>query len=232
MRLSGGRLIKTFRSVTLLFLIALMLSTGCTRGRNNVFEAGAFDYQWNVYPFRVGVTSNTDVFSVKAVELTLCYGLYEENTKYSPKRMYTSSGFEDAKIFLAVYFCDGREDYKTSLQVREFKNIENYYYIKTVPEEELFTREYSYTEDLKNGTTYRHHEVVTVPREIFNREKGDFAIKLVTFREPFAEGDDYCSTNMTTVELKYETIDHNAYMIIILFFVLVLFARKYFPFPQ
>lgn len=32
--------------------------------------------------------------------------------------------------------------------------------------------------------------------------------------------------------LKYETIDHNAYMIIILFFVLVLFARKYFPFPQ
>lgn len=32
--------------------------------------------------------------------------------------------------------------------------------------------------------------------------------------------------------LKYETLDHNAYMIIILFFVLVLFARKYFPFPQ
>ena len=32
--------------------------------------------------------------------------------------------------------------------------------------------------------------------------------------------------------LKYEANDHNAYMIIILFFVLVLFARKYFPFPQ
>ena len=32
--------------------------------------------------------------------------------------------------------------------------------------------------------------------------------------------------------LKYEQLDHNAYMIIILFFVLVLFARKYVPFPQ
>ena len=32
--------------------------------------------------------------------------------------------------------------------------------------------------------------------------------------------------------LKYEQNDHNAYMIMILFFVLVLFARKYFPFPQ
>ena len=32
--------------------------------------------------------------------------------------------------------------------------------------------------------------------------------------------------------LKYEANDHNAYMIMILFFVLVLFARKYFPFPQ
>lgn len=32
--------------------------------------------------------------------------------------------------------------------------------------------------------------------------------------------------------LKYETIDHNAYMMIVLFFVLVLAARKYVPFPQ
>lgn len=32
--------------------------------------------------------------------------------------------------------------------------------------------------------------------------------------------------------LKYEQNDYNAYMIMILFFVLVLFARKYFPFPQ
>ena len=116
--------------------------------------------------------------------------------------------FTDSGLILAIYFCRWEDRFITSSrrEFSDYRNVENHYFLKALCEEEAFSGEYSFDMNVGLRTSYKHHEVVTVPCEIFSREKGDFAIKLVFFHALLPGNSGYIVSEWDFLGLGYEMI--------------------------
>lgn len=204
-----------YRVVLLLLILSMALSaTGCGWNSDKYkFEIGHFDYTFTPDSIMMGAKSKTDTFAKDAVSVELYYGVhnigYDERYGTDPKSRYTLSAFPDEKILFALYVCDTEFslDVVNSMNFEDYKNIDNYYFVKEIFEDEAFSEEYGFNMTYLQGVTYNHHETITIPAELLNKEKGSFSIKILAFQGPLSDSGIYHTTNGSHIELDYEIVD-------------------------
>ena len=187
-----------------MILIVSLFAMGCRDNSEEMYKAGYFDYMWSVQDIIMsGVTAKTDTFSIDSVNLQLYYGLYD--VAYGNNLDGYRQEPED-KVVFALYICDEEHKYDVAnnCEVTDYKNIDNYYFIKEISEDEAASEEYGYTHTYRDGVEYNHSETLTIPKEFLNKDKGTFLIKLVNYIEPKDESDNYYSLQCGSIWLDYE----------------------------
>lgn len=216
MRRTANKTMKpVYRVVLLLLMLSLALSlTGCRLNSDTYkFKSGYFGYTFTPEPIMMGAKSNTDIFTKDNVSFELYYGVYdiEDTEEYNtdPKDTHRRPFLGDVKIFFALYICDAEFalDVSNDMEFNDYKNIENYYFLKEISEEEAFSEEYGFNMGILRGITYNHHETISIPAEIFTEEKGSFAIRLVAFQGPLTGSGTYYTSTSRGIELDYEVME-------------------------
>lgn len=115
----------------------------------------------------------------------------------------------DAKIVLALYLSFNSNDaylYDFDGEYADFRNPpDTGYFLREISEEEACSDEYAYNEDT-NSFPFQHHERITVPRELFDKEKkvGRFWITIMGFVDLNDQERGYISTSGGAFELYYK----------------------------
>ncbi|MCL2677773.1 MAG: hypothetical protein FWE85_01820, partial [Clostridiales bacterium] len=129
--------------------------------------------------FFCGAKSDTVVFDSDSVEIDFYFGHANSviPSLNNPNPTYTHTpdwpvpeGYE--RVSIAAYFY--RYGYNDSSfgEFADYRNIENFYFIKEFDPEEFLTEQYAatYTTSgilgLKRSTAFNHHETFTIPKEI------------------------------------------------------------------
>lgn len=205
---------RVFRVLLILLMVSL-LTEGCEQ--KSKLEKG-FDYTFTPNSIMFGVKFGTDTFSKNNVTFDLYYGVYDigyaQKNNADPKSNYLKEGYET--ISFGLYICEA--DYSLNIvndmEISDYKMIDNHYFVKEISEEEAFSDEYGFTMSYWNGITYNHSEKITIPSSFFKNETGSFVVKLIAFREPMAEVDDYHIAMIHYIEIDYQVIDENTIKIV------------------
>ena len=210
MNLIKGKLARVFFGALCVLLALCMTFTGC--GQFERVEDGVKkESKRRNRPIQFMATANSEFFEIDNVSFDLYYGLYNtedyDGTEGDPKNTYRRD--IDDKPFFGLYVCDSEffYDVHNDLEFTDYTAIYNYFFIRKISEEDAFSGEYGYTKDYWKGLTYNHCETITVPREIFSKNNGVFAIKIVGFQEPYGEIDTYYTTTTGYIDFKYQVID-------------------------
>ena len=186
-------------------LMCLIFSlTGCG------YQTGDFSYEYSStragIPPMVGIKSKTNKFSVDSVTFDLYYGLYDMNSERKPREQYG----DNVDVFFAIYVSDTSSDhlYPKGSNVDNYRELEKHYFIKSIEDEQAFTEEYGYTVDNAKGVSYNHSEPITIPKEVFKQQKGEFKIKLITFKQQFRDSE-HKIYDYENIYLGYEIIEGN-----------------------
>ena len=202
-------MIRKMKCALLLLLAFCMLFTGCRREVNSVFEKDSIGGA-----IRIGVKSETDVFDIDNVTLDLYYSFWDidycQKYKTPPKNSYIFADMGDDIIF-GMYFCDSEsyDDVCNDEFISNYMNIDGHYYVKSISDEEAFTEEYGF----QSGKKCNHSEKITIPKEIFSKEKEYLVIKIIGFQEPLTEGGEYYTNRSGYIDLEYRKIDENTVQI-------------------
>ena len=172
------KIFKRFCAMFLVSLITLFSAASCQRQ----FEGGFFNYRLETYSIMLGARSDTDTFSKDDVRFELYYGLYNADHFDQERLDHWAKGESDVTFF-AMYICDESEAPATAngLRFSDYKTIENHYFVKEISAAEGYTSEYGFTVHWAKGITYRHHETIVIPSDVFTKEKGTFLIKITPF---------------------------------------------------
>ncbi|MBO5357432.1 MAG: hypothetical protein J6A95_06645 [Clostridia bacterium] len=173
------------------------------------YQAGDFSYEYSSMqlgaPPMVGIKAKTNKFSLDNVTFDLYYGFYDMNSERKPREQYGNN----VDVFFAVYACEASSDhlYPKGDEIEDYRELEKHYFIKSIEDEQAFTEEYGYTFDIA-GASYNHSEPITVPKEVFKEQKGEFKIKLITFKQLFSHSK-HKIYDYENIYLGYEIIEGN-----------------------
>lgn len=168
------------------------------------YRLGDFEYSMTGNgPMKSGVKSKTNVFDKSDVTLKLHYGFYEKN-----EYVFGYWQYPEDKVLVAMYIYDADCGHviTNDCEVEDYKNIDNYYFIKEISQEEMFSEEYAYSNKFMSGMTYEHSEFITIPEEFFKDDGGTVVIRFVSYIEPMEERDNYYSMHVIGIKLDYEMI--------------------------
>lgn len=200
--------------VVIILLISTLVVMGCEKKK---LEVG-FGYTFTPDEIMFGMRSDTDTFFKDDVTFDIYYGVHDigHDKKHNtdPKSRYRKEGNET--IFFGLYICSEAHclDIMNDMEVSDYKEIDAYYFVKEISEEEAFTEEYGFRMSYWKGITYNHNEEITIPAEFFVEQKGSFVVKLIAFHEPVVEGDNYYVSTARHIEFDYEAIGENTIKII------------------
>ena len=200
----------------LLLLVAVLLMAGCRH--EAAYEKG-FGYTFTPHPIMFGARMESDLFDRDAVTLDIYYGVhdmgYDEKYDHDPRTRYRKEGYET--IFFGLYTCAGEHqlDVVNDMQIPDYRNIPNYYFVREIGEEEAFSGEYGFTMGYWRGITYNHKETITIPAELLTGTRGSIAVRLVAFHEPLEEGGPYYTSTAGGIELDYQLQEDGRIQIIL-----------------
>ena len=131
---------------------------------------------------RYSVTSNGTSFDVDDVTLDFYYGL--GSTSYYGLNPFYRTDPASYFCHFALTFYDGQYYSENSPKVEnDYHDLEGYYFIRTLSHD-VFTSddyfcwyEWSF-KSLSKQIVFNHHEMLTVPREVFERGCGSFVFQL------------------------------------------------------
>lgn len=198
--------------ISVLFVVVFL--AGCYKQQAN-FESGYFGYTNHPPQIMIGVRSETDTFSRDNIIFDLYYGFhdigYDEKYNHDPKGSYLAANRKN--VILCLYFGHYLiDDFEFNGEFKDYKSLENHYFVKEISEEDAFSDEYGYTMTYRNGITYNHYETVAVPQECLIENEygiGFIRIELMAFCEPLNEDDYYYTSANGVLGLRYENIDDN-----------------------
>lgn len=176
-----------------------------THTTNQEFQAGDFTYQNRGTSMKQGVKSDTDTFAIDGVALELFYGFYESDaSNYDGAYMGTGTN----TVLFAVYVCDSEEALTIycPMEFDDYRLVDNHIFIREIPYEEAFSGDYGYSMD-KKGITYKHHEQITIPSDVFTEEKGEFEIQICSFKRLDDVTGYVTATGPSSIKLRYEKVD-------------------------
>ena len=208
---ASSTITRNLVAVIILLTIVFPLA-GCSEKES--FSMG-FGHSAFSIVLKLGVRSDTDVFNIDDVTLDFYYGIFDAD-RYkngeNPRIYYTSTDWENEKIIFSLYACEYEHNGSilSSNEFDDYKQIDNQYLLKEIPEEEAFSEEYSYRMSTCRGVIYNHHgENLKLPKELFTKDYGMLQLLLVSFQEPMTEDDCYLKTKVMTHALHYEKIDED-----------------------
>ncbi len=188
--------IKRIVSAVLSILLLLMNILCFTSCRYPKYKIGIFDEEWiSRGDVKIGVSSDTNVFSKDNIVLDLHIGLYETPFRISDLWGGTVSTYDEANTFEDNYHimftaCNPF-DWDT-LSVEDYKHMESMYYLKEIKMNTLLdTNDYCYSQNQITGLQYNHKETIKIPEELIVGDNGEFVITFLYLYKPHAEGEEY-----------------------------------------
>ena len=161
-------------------------------------------------PIKMGMKSKTDIFKVDDVTFDIYYGMYEEGDE-TPKSSYKRG---DEYPFFVMYMSEyNLTNYESNI-IDDYKNAGTNYFIKEISGEEAFSGEYAYILDdgfLASDVEYKHHETITIMKELFSKAKGTIIIRIYAI--VVSEGDEYRISEGAAVRINYEFISEDTVQI-------------------
>ncbi len=157
--------------------------------------------------------SDTNVFDIDNVTLTLSYGAHELDflgrADDNPKEQLPITS-QNNQLALYIWLCN-----KTSYKEKE-ENSNCGTIIRIVEEEEIFSQEYGYIDTpffISNGIIYKHNETITIPSYMFENEYGTVYIRfsfLVAKKTPVFIDGKICSFYAEVyIPIKYKKIEND-----------------------
>ena len=160
---------------------------------------------------RYKVESDEVQFNIDGVSLDYYFGGNGANGEMNP---FYPTDKKAQFICFALNFYDGQyynaKHYESNMftfyALSDYHDIEGYYFIKTLLYDEFNSDEY-YVVTRNNGKhTFNHHETITVPREVFERESGSFVFQITEIW--FSEALNQCGTVVeNSIFVDYDFID-------------------------
>jgi len=124
---------------------------------------------------------------------------------------------EDAQpVCFALYFYDGQYAFNEGILPHrvdrfeyDYHDVESYYFLKTIAYDAFLSDDYRFnrsTVSFGNRKEFNHHEVLTVPKEVFERESGSFVFQIaeVWFSQTLNQ---YCLCVDNFIYVDYDLID-------------------------
>ena len=178
---------------------AVLATAVCTSCSKPALEIG-FDYEgYLMSGIQCAVRSDRTEFPVNDVTLDCYFSLGDINENSWPD--YKLYGF-------ALYFLLEENIFSISCQdpIDDYKEIENYYFVKEIGAEDYDPEEYAMEISFWKGKTFRHHETLTVPEEVFSKEEGVFLFNVASYRYSEETDEVYCGKN-GNVRIQFEKIN-------------------------
>jgi len=153
--------------------------------------------------------NNSKSFNVDSVALKFRYGPYHGEAGHVSIRDYPS--YYDALIdnfvlvCYALYFCD--EQYYDRYNdfvgpYDDYYNINNQHFVKELSFKEFSSEKYAVKISFGNNR-YKHKENLTVPKEVFERERGTFVLYIAEVSYSLSS-DSYYVNALAYEEINYE----------------------------
>ena len=167
-------------------LIILLLTSAVNLGAC-VKKYKYYLFQWvdgvHTHPTLIRVNSYSDTFEINDLTLDLEIGIHKlslfgKMDDY-PKGQYPD-GYSNKNIGFVLYICDGSLSETFPYFVDDIQNVDGHLFIKEIPEEQAFSREYGH-----NSFKCNHIESITIPKEYVSEDRGTFVIKLATYSNPY-----------------------------------------------
>ena len=175
---------KNKKLVAKIMLLVLLLTSalsfaGCAKKGKYIFFSGWHDskgtIQSNAY-----ISDNT--FDINNVNVDVYYGIHRLNifgqVKSNPKGQLPETYWK-SKLVLSICICNG-------VHMSNYKDINCCVEIKTVSEEDLFSKDFGYIDTpffISNGIIYKHGENIQIPSYMFDQDSGTITIRLMLFRD-------------------------------------------------
>lgn len=204
------RKIGTRVVAALLVFSALCSLTGCFQ--KYAIKEG-FDYAFTPEPIMFGIKSSNDTFEKESVSFDLYYGVhnigYTEKHGTDPRSTYIKSP-RSAELLFALYFVieEYANDVLNDNELDDYKNIKHHLFIKELSEEEAFSEEYGFKMNYFTGISFNHSESVTIPEELFEKDSGRIAIKIIAMHKPEQEDGKFYTSCARHVSISYETTEN------------------------
>ncbi len=162
--------------------------------------------------------SNTDIFNIDDVTFELLYGTHankyigRQDLKYYEAEDYPY--YNDTKYggyVFAIYVCRYEYMYEFPKCLDEISNASNHDFLTKIPESEVFSENYGYIlrqNILLKNFYFKHKEEITIPKEYFDKQSGEFIIKIFCILNN-SEDNTYESAEHTYIILNYEKVDED-----------------------
>ena len=198
--------IQMIRAVLILLLCSVLLG-GCHQKQQ--FEFGDFSYKHRYDPVMMGLKSSTDTFPIADVSLDFYFGLFPVDARV-PKYYYSKSHIENGndEVFFAVYINANPDDSIYPYQTyHDYRDLDNYYFLKEISEQDAFSEEYSFSIDFWSGVTYQHHENIIIPKTVFSEgmmteDRGEFEVVIIAW-QPIKEDGTYFMSYRKDMSVLY-----------------------------
>ena len=192
---------KRITRMVLILLLLGLLSTQLYRSATT----GTFESLYhNGRPHLKIVCSNIQQ-QMDHVEVDLSIGILETLDAHSTE-FYTPYGHDSFSHF-ALYFC-AWEHYEmdlNSLDISDYTNLEQHYFIKQISAQDAFSSAYEYFE-IFGGIVFKHTESFVIPREVLEKHKpdGKIVLKIVGYTQT---GGELTIGHTSFVRISYKIID-------------------------
>ncbi len=175
---------KKILKLIALALTAAVILCGCQDLNSGYsYSKGDISVGGRITEKMLAIKSRQNTFPLDAVTFDLFYGLY--NAESGP-----GGDFYDNPEIICIY---ATSEYSSMPDFPEdITSIKDHYLLRMLSEEEAYTEEYSYRLHrygiFVSYVEYTHHEPVTLPRELFAKDRGEIYIKLVHYVDRGEEG--------------------------------------------
>jgi len=209
-----GENMKHSRTKLLLLALVMVFIVGGSVGCNGIDHG---NYHRN--PLAYKVHSKNSTFDVNDVTLDFSYG-----RQGSIDGTINGGGSSvNRLVCFALYFCDGQyywqtDQYGHALGVNgytmyeDYRDIDNWYYVKEISidifRSDAYLFEFNFAMGCIGSTKFNHQESLTVPKEVFEREKGTLVFQIVGVNTS-KEAVGYCVCKLGCLVIAYEYIDEN-----------------------
>ena len=194
----------------IMLLVLLVTSafsfTGCGEKYKYKFPA-SYDFETII---AATAYSDTNVFDIDNVTLTLSYSLHELDyfgrADTNPKEQLPSI-YQDDQLELEICVCNGTHQ-------KGIKDINCCVELKTIEEKKLFSQEYGHIDTpffISNGIIYKHSEIITIPSYMFTENAGKVYIRLLLMEVGIDVwiGSQQVVSSDTCITINYKKIDNN-----------------------
>ena len=171
--------------LTAIILCLIFSLTGCGK---KTYQAGTFFSIYSGFAPMIGIKADTDKFTMDNVTFDFYCGLYDINNNESLKSQHGLGAGYLNLVFVIYARRAESANFLSAEDIDDYRNIDGWYYIKEISEEEASAEKYGYTSSrirrkkgMNYSINYNGSEKITIPKDVFDTKNNSFEIRLVGY---------------------------------------------------